>query len=306
MPLKNKFKNTRFYGHYKKTQKWIFKTLTKDKDRKLKEKYDIETGYFENGLPYARMGDKNEILIEIEALSFIHKPPSGMMLKEFIKSGKLLTEEFTYYLIGRRPNLPEGYLFDQMAEDYADLIRKKFMAPVNIMGTSTGGQIAQYLAADHPDVIKKLVLISTAYRLSEEGAKIEQKAADYFKRAKYGKSMTAITDMIYSSRILKAIMNPLIFLFGRKFIGDIKYPNDFLNEIRGDGEMNFINRLKDIKVPTLVLSGANDIGYTAEDVSQTAEGIPNAELKLYEKFGHNLVMRNRKKVMNNVMDFLKG
>ncbi|TXT65643.1 MAG: hypothetical protein BAJALOKI3v1_90086 [Promethearchaeota archaeon] len=75
--------------------------MKKDKDRKLKEKYGIETGYFKNRLPYARMGNKSEILIEIEALSFIHKPPSGMMLKEFIKSGKLLTEDFTYYLIGR-------------------------------------------------------------------------------------------------------------------------------------------------------------------------------------------------------------
>ncbi|TXT65642.1 MAG: putative non-heme bromoperoxidase BpoC [Promethearchaeota archaeon] len=193
-----------------------------------------------------------------------------------------------------------------MAEDYADLIRKTFNFPVNIMGTSTGGQIAQYLAADHPDVVKKLILISTAYRLSEEGAKIEKKAADYFKQAKYGKSMTAITDMVYSTRFLKAIVNPLILLFGRKFIGDVEYPNDFLNEIQGDREMNFINRLKDIKASTLVLSGAQDIGYTAEDVKKTAEGIPNAQLKLYENYGHNLFMRNRKEVIIDMLDFLSG
>ncbi len=64
--------------------------------------------------------------------------------------------------------------------------------------------------------------------------------------------------------------------------GKIEYPNDFLAEIRGDHEMNFKDSLKDIKVPTLVLSGELDIGYTEEDVRTTTEGIPNAELILYK------------------------
>ena len=45
--------------------------MARDKDRKIKEKYGIETGYFEDGLPYARMGTDSKILINIEALELI-------------------------------------------------------------------------------------------------------------------------------------------------------------------------------------------------------------------------------------------
>jgi len=39
---------------------------------------------------------------------------------------------------------------DKMADDYAQVIRREFNGPVNIMGISTGGQISHYLAAFLP------------------------------------------------------------------------------------------------------------------------------------------------------------
>ena len=257
------------------------------KDKKLKEKYNIETGYFEDGLPYARMGDKPNILIEIEALSFKHEPPTGYALKEFIKANEILTKDYTIYLVNRKPNLPEGYLFEKMANDYAQLIRREFKGPVDVSGISTGGQIAQYLAADHPDVVRKLVLISTAFRLSEKGIEIERKSSEYFKQEKYGKAFAEIIDFIVTSRLKRSFIKFLVKIIGKKMIGKVEYPNDFLNEIRADREMNFKDRLKDIKAPTLILSGELDIGYTAEDVRITAEQIPNSELILYKEYGHN-------------------
>ena len=279
--------------------------MSKDKDKKIKEKYTVETGYFEDGLPYARMGNNSNILVNIEALSFKHEPPSGFRLKLFIKSAKFFTEDYTMYLVGRRSNLPENYLFDKMADDYAKMIRREFKGPVDVMGVSTGGQIAQYLAADHPDVIRKLVIISTAYRLSEKGVEIERKAAEYFKQGKYGKSLAAILDLVFSARITRSLAKFFTRLFGKKVIGEIEYPNDFLNEIRADREMNFKDRLGEIKLPTLVLSGDLDVGYTAEDVRVTAEGIPNSELILYRGYGHNLIAANRKQLQKDILEFLK-
>jgi pimeloyl-ACP methyl ester carboxylesterase len=279
--------------------------MSKDKDKKIKEKYNVETGYFEDELPYARMGDKSNILINIEALSFQHKPPSGFMLKQFIKSAKAFTNDYTIYLVGRKPNLPENYLFDKMADDYAKMIRKEFKGPVDIMGVSTGGQLAQYLAADHPDVIRKMIIISAAYRLSERGVEIERKVAEYFKQKKYGKSFAALLDLIWSSRIKRNIAKFFTRLIGKGIMGKIKYPNDFLNEIQADREMNFKDRLEEIKAPTLIISGELDIGYTANDVRATAEGISNAKLLLYKDYGHNLIMSNRKQVEKDILEFLK-
>jgi len=279
--------------------------MKKDKYKKIKQKYNVETGFFKDGLPYARMGDKPKIMVNIEALSFKHEPPSGFMLKQFIKSAKAFTSEYTVYLIGRRPNLPENYLMDQMANDYANLIRREFKEPVDIMGVSTGGQIALYLAADHPDVVRKLVIISAAYRLSERGVEFERKAAEYFKQQKYGKALASIMDLVFTSRFWGRMIKFFTRLMGKKIIGEVDYPNDFLIEVQADREMNFKDRLNEIKTPTLILSGEEDIGYTAEDVRKTAEGIPEAELIPYKGYGHNLVQSNLKQVQKDIWEFLK-
>lgn len=279
--------------------------MSKDKDKKIKEKYNVETGFFEDGLPYARIGDKPNIIVNIEALSFKHEPPSGYTLKQFIKSSRAFTQEYTLYLIGRKPNLPENYLFDKMAEDYAKLIRREFNGPVDVMGVSTGGQLAHYLAADHPDTVRKLVIISAAFRLSERGIEIERKSAEYFKQGKYGKSFAAILDFLFSSTIIRSIAKFFTCLIGKRIMGEIEYPNDFLNEIRADREMNFEDRLGDIKAPTLLMSGELDIGYTAADVRMTVEGIPKAELIIYKGYGHGLIMANRKQVQKDILEFLK-
>ena len=279
--------------------------MGKKKDKKYKEKYGIQTGFSENGLPYARIGNNAEVLLNIEALSFTNEPPSGFMLKQFMKSAKEFSKDYTVYLVGRKQNLPENYSFDKMAYDYAEMIRKEFKKPVNVIGASTGGQIAQFLAANHPDVVKRLVIISASYKVSEKGAEIEKRAAEYFKQEKYGKALAAILDLIISSKITGVFLKFFTRLLGKRFIGKINYPNDFLNEVRGDVEMNFKDRLKDIRAPTLVLSGKLDIEYTPELVRETAEGIPNSTLILYDGYGHNLAGR-WKVIKQDILNFLNS
>ena len=275
------------------------------KDKKSKKEYEVETGYFEGKIPYTRIGDKPNIIINIEALSFTHNPPSGIILKQYLRSAIPFLEEYTVYIIGRKQNVPEDYTFSDIAKDYANLIRNEFKGPVIVMGASTGGQIAQYLAADHPDVVQKLIIISAAYRISEKGAEIERKAAEYFKQGKYGKSLAAILDMLFSSKITRSIAKFFTGLIGGRVLGKIEYPNDFLTEIRGDIEMNFKSRLNEIKAPTLILSGELDISYTVEFVRETAEGIPNAKLILYEGYGHGLA-GNWKVLQKDILEFLEN
>ena len=57
-----------------------------------------------------------------------------------------------------------GYTFNDMAADYAAMIREEFGGPMDVIGVSTGGSIVQHLAADHPDVVRRLVIHSSAHR----------------------------------------------------------------------------------------------------------------------------------------------
>jgi pimeloyl-ACP methyl ester carboxylesterase len=280
--------------------------LGKEKFRKLREKYDLETGFFENGLPYARVGNKDNILINIEALSMKHEPPSGFILKDFIKLVEPFLTDYSAYFVGRKPDLSEDYFMPEMARDYGEMIQNEFQKPVTVMGLSTGGQIALNLAGDYPELIEKLVIISAAYRISKEGAEIEETSANYFKKGKFGKAIASSLDLIYTPGIKRSLMKFFIGITGNLLLGKVTYPNDYIIEVRADREMNFLGRLNEIEAPSLILSGESDICYDADDVRKTAEGIPNSKLILYEGFGHNLVMAHREQIQNDVLKFIKS
>ena len=74
-------------------------------------------------------------------------------------------------------------------------------------------------------------------------------------------------------------------------MGPIIYENDMSDgivELDAEDKFNFKERLSEIKVPTLVIGGAEDPLYL---MRETAEGIPGARLILHEKAGHTAMMK---------------
>lgn len=192
-----------------------------------------------------------------------------------------------------------------MALDVAEMIRNEMNAPVDIMGISTGGQICHYLAADFPELVRKVVIISAAYRLSDSGLEIERECEDWFKKGNFTKAASALILNMHPSRFNRTLTKFFMPIIGRTFFKDIKYPNDGLVEIEADRQMNFMGRLGEIKAPTLIICGDQDRFYALEDVKRTAAGIPHSELKIYPKYGHNLTINHMKPVIEDVFQFLK-
>lgn len=50
-----------------------------------------------------------------------------------------------------------GYLAEAIEHDVGEAVR--------LQGTSTGGSVALQLAIDHPDLVRRLVVVASAYRL---------------------------------------------------------------------------------------------------------------------------------------------
>ena len=74
-------------------------------------------------------------------------------------------------MINRMRGMPPGYTTRDMAADYAAVLEQE-LGPSHIMGFSTGGDIAQYVAIDYPASVRSLALVVSACRLSEEGREI--------------------------------------------------------------------------------------------------------------------------------------
>src|SRR5438876_1233282 len=65
---------------------------------------------------------------------------------------------------GRSPATDRPMRFEAMADDIADLIRSLGFERVAIMGFSLGGGVGLRTAIQHPDVVERLVLVSTVFK----------------------------------------------------------------------------------------------------------------------------------------------
>jgi aminoacrylate hydrolase len=65
---------------------------------------------------------------------------------------------------GRTTRAADGYITGQMAADMAALVEHQDRGPVYVVGESTGGAIAQYMALNHPHAVRSLVMSSTFAR----------------------------------------------------------------------------------------------------------------------------------------------
>jgi len=65
---------------------------------------------------------------------------------------------------GRSPAADRPMTFETMADDMAELIRSLGVPRAAIMGFSLGGGVALRTGIQHPDIVERLVLVSTVFK----------------------------------------------------------------------------------------------------------------------------------------------
>ena len=65
---------------------------------------------------------------------------------------------------GRTADIDRPLSYEAMADDVAALIRKLGLEQADVMGYSLGGSVALRTAIQHPDVVRKLVVVSAAFK----------------------------------------------------------------------------------------------------------------------------------------------
>lgn len=247
-------------------------------------KLHIEAGYFPSGLPFNRFGRGARTLVIFQGLLFENKPLASLSARTYLGMVLFLQDEFTVVAVSRKPGLPAGYGMSDMARDYADMVREEFGGPVDVIGTSTGGSIAQHFAADHPDLVRKLVIHSAAHTLGPVGREAQLKVGELARQGKWREASAVLLRLI----VHPGPAAPLIVSLGSSVmsLSAPKDPSDLIITIEAEDRHAFRDRLADIRAPTLVVAGADDPFYTETLFRETAAGIPGARLILYPGMGH--------------------
>ena len=257
------------------------------------------TGYSSNGLPYACIGNGARNLVIFGGLEFRHKPPSGIMLRMSTGYLRGLANSYKIYIVNRRPGLPPGYSLSDMSDDYAVMIKNELGGVADIIGVSTGGAIAQHFAIDHPDLVRRLVLAMTGFRLTEEGKELQMKVADLARKHNRRAAYALLGTAIIRRGIAKHVFKWFMWLLGPLSVPTD--PSDGIVEIEAEDRHDLSDHLDKIKADTLVIGGEEDFFYP---VRETARKIPNAKLVLYPNLGHNAMFARSRQFGEEIRAFL--
>jgi len=99
-----------------------------------------------------------------------NETPGRMLEAGYRQAFRALAADHTVYFIRRPRGLGAGATTRDIAAEYATVLDD--LGPVDLIGFSTGGMIAQPLAADRPDLIRTVTLVVTGTRLSHSGRAI--------------------------------------------------------------------------------------------------------------------------------------
>ena len=193
--------------------------------------------------------------------------------------------EYTVYLFSRKNEMPDGYSMEEMADDQAQAMRTLGIDSAYVLGVSQGGMIAQLLAARHPEMVTKLVPAVTA---SVANPVVTQVISGWMEMAERGDHLALMTDTaekMYSETYLQKNRRYLPVL--ARFTKPDSYDRFLVN---ARAILNFDARsvLPDIRCPTLIIAGSEDITVGREAAGELHEAIAHSELFVYEGLGHGL------------------
>jgi pimeloyl-ACP methyl ester carboxylesterase len=260
-----------------------------------------KSGYFRCGLPYNRLGDGLRPLVVFQGLLFENKPQAGMLVSGY----KFLKADYTVYVVLRKPGLSPHYTLKDMADDYARMIEEEFGGPLDVIGVSTGGSIAHHFAAEHPDLVRRLIIHSSAYTLSDSSRRLQLQVGELAAQGKWVEAnLLMLKGLVPNKGVMKPFARPLTWLAAQAMgrLGAPEDASDLVITVEAEDKFNFKDRLGEIKAPTLVAAGMEDPFYTPELFRETAAGIPGARLILYPGMGHPA---SGKQFTRDVLAFLR-
>jgi proline-specific peptidase len=187
-----------------------------------------------------------------------------------------------------------------------------------VLGHSFGGHVALEYALRYPDRVSHLLLMNTAAesRWSQENAARVMASRGYSpKRVELVRRWFngEIEPNEYASTMIRIFPAYFHHLSPSMVVG-AAFGGAWRSKVRPEALIfagrhllkgwTVMDRLHEIKAPTLVIAGRDDFVFPPEAQHQLAEGIPNSRLVLVDRAGHNPDVEQTATVMEAVRGFL--
>jgi len=185
---------------------------------------------------------------------------------------------------------------EQLAEDAQNILDGLGVKVADIYGSSYGGAIAQHVALAHPDRVRSLALLGTAAcsprELEARAAAAEGQGMD----AQVAPSVTrwflpeTIAEDRWSVRYARACVR-------RSQVAE------WSAAWRAMSKLDVLDRLRGLDMPTLVLSGAQDLSTPPEVMRPIAETLPHAQFVSIDPGSHLMALEQPGAVAEALIGF---
>lgn len=194
----------------------------------------------------------------------------------------------------------DTYSTGNFARDAVAVLDHAGIGRAHVYGTSMGGRVAQWLAADHPGRVDRLVLGCTspgAPHGIERGPAVRKALADPDPAV----SRAALLDLMYTPAYVAAHPGPFHTL------GDPAMPAYARRRhLRASARHDAWDALPRITAPTLVVHGADDDFNPTANAPLIAERVPGARLLLIPGGRHAYFEECADEATPPVVDFLNA
>lgn len=226
----------------------------------------------------------------------------GASIKSFYPVYEYLSKDYKVYVIdmlgfGKSDEPPSSYTVSDYANIILKFINKLNICSPTLIGHSFGGRVIMKLVGELGYTPKNIILVDSA------GIKPKRRPSYYFKVYSYKVAKNTVKLLFNEQKAEKIISNM------RKKRGSSDYINAsenmksvFVKVVNEDLKYT----LKNIKVPTLLIWGENDLDTPLKDARIIKKHIKNSGLVVLKGAGHFSYLDNLYEFLIIVDNFLKG
>lgn len=211
---------------------------------------------------------------------------------------------------GRSAQPPGPYTMRQFVADTAAVLDAAGIASAHVIGVSMGGMIAQQFALAHPTRVRSLVLMATTpggphsfgYDAIAENARLLDDASS-IEEANTPERLSEFALQLFTPAFLQAPAAGFAQMVG----STMQHPST-LDGLRGQMAAivghDVYDRLGEIRVPTLVLTGSDDTLVDARNSPLIAQRIDGAQLHEFPGLRHGFSAERPDEVNATILEFL--
>lgn len=199
-----------------------------------------------------------------------------------------------------------AYSVTNLAAHAAALLEHLEIERAHVAGTSLGGFVAQELALQRPELVDRLVLISTSYggpgsepmSMTTLGRMLGWGAADRQDAVRRGLEVAVSED--YTATRSEEFDR----MVGWRIADSPPLP-EYTKQLVAGARFDASRSVEGIQAPTLILHGSEDLVVPVSNAISLAEKLPDARLRVLESAGHLVFVERAEEVNWEILNFLR-